>query len=153
MLTQRLEQLGVKTNLSEITEGDVTAMAQQAELAKVRVQNAKTYVRAAKSMLGSVAKAAKVESDFYKDADAKIREADKHRLATHQTKLRHMVHVARANAQREGMDQLAEHEGGLAVQLEQAKTQRKMIEVGMRYRLPEPKRQGLLGFFRNGKSR
>ena len=149
MLTQRLQQHGVITDLSQVSPDQVAAMAQRAEQAKQQAQYAVVYSRAVKSVLSSLVKATRSQADLYKAADEKLREVDKHKLSMLKSELGHDAHVAKMAAQGESERQVAMAKKASVVEVEQARLQGRLIALGIKHRqrlrAARGKRQGLLG--------
>lgn len=152
MLSQLLSQLGVETDLGKVTGEDVAAMVGKAETAKAQVQNATTYARAVKSMLRSTVKLAKVRADLYETAHEQLKEMDGHRLTALKSELDHDIHMHQVKAKADGARQVAGARSVSVVQVEQAKTQQRIIAIAAKHRkaiaAAQPKRQGLLRMFR-----
>ena len=152
MLTQRLSQLGVTTDLTKVGPDDVAQMASRAEQAKAQAQYAVVYGRAVKSVLSSLVKVTKSQADLYKSADEKLREVDKHKLAILKSELGHETHMTKMQAMGESERQIAQAQKASVVEVEQAKLHGRLIQIGLKHRqrlqAARPKRQGLLSFFR-----
>ena len=149
MLDQRLQQLGVITDLTNVKPEDVMAMAQSAELAKAQAQYATVYARAVKSRLRSISKTVKTQADLYKTADEQLREIDKQKLQMLKSSLGHQGHMTTMEAKAETVKQLSQAKAASDVEVEQTKRQRLLIELGRKHhkRLQGGKQKGLRRLF------
>lgn len=154
MLTQRLAQHGVITDLSQVRPDDVTAMAARAEEAKLQAQYAKVYARGVRSLLKSVVKVANAQASMYKDADKGLRDMDRAKLDGLKAELGHRVHASDMQAKAESAQTLAQAKQASVVELEHARLNGRLVQLGITHRKAllaargQKKSQGLLGFFR-----
>lgn len=148
MLSQRLSQHGVITDLTQVGSDDVASMASRAESAKQQAQYATAYARTVKSALKSMVKIAKTQADLYKDAHGALKEVDGHKLAAYRTELAHQTHMVRMEAKRQGVELEAKAKQASVVEIEQAKTQGRLLKIGYEHqralKAATPKRKGLL---------
>ena len=147
MLTQRLAQHGVITDLTKVGPEDVATMASRAESAKQQAQYATVYARAVKSVLRSLVKVNKSQADLYSAADSSLRDVDKHKLSMLKSELGHQTHITKTQARSEAEQHLAEAKQASVVEIEKAKLAGRLIQIGINHRAAlkaaQPKRQGL----------
>ena len=122
MLTNRLAQHGVITDLTTVGADDVATMANRAELAKQQAQYAVSYTRAVKSVLKSLVKVNKTQADLYKDAHGALKEIDQHKFSMLRSELQHQTHMTGMQAKTEGERTIAQAKQASVVEVEQAKS-------------------------------
>lgn len=149
MLTQRLQQHGVITDLTKVGASDIESMAKQAELCKQQSQMAVVYARAAKSALKSMGKTLKTQADLYKDANQQLKAMDSHRLNMLKSELDYETHMVASQAKSQSEQALAQAKQKSVAEVEQAKLNGRLIALGIKHRqqlqAARGKRKGLLG--------
>lgn len=152
MLSNRLTQHGVKTDLSNLGPDDIASMVGRAETTKEQAKNATVYVRAAKVWLKSWVKIKANEVDLHKSANDALKEVDRHQLSIFKSNLDHQTHAAKMQAKADGAERVATAKTMSVVEIEQARTHYQLISMAAKHRAAiaaaRPKRQGLLGIFR-----
>ncbi|MGD1852753.1 MAG: hypothetical protein ACFB2W_00740 [Leptolyngbyaceae cyanobacterium] len=149
MLTQRLQQHGVITDLTEVGPSDVAQMANRAEQAKQQAQYATVYSRAAKSVFKSLVKVKAAQAKLYQSAHESLKEADRHTLSALKADLNHGVHAVKMQAKADGERQVAEAKKVSVQEIEQARAYGRLIQLGAQHRqalkAAQPKRRKLFG--------
>ena len=147
MLTQRLSQHGVITDLTTVGPDDIATVASRAEEAKQQSQYAVVYARAVKSILKSLVKTTKTQAGLYESAHDSLKQVDQYKLDMLKTELAHQTHMVRMQAKSQGEQQVAAAKQASAVEIEQVKTHNRLLKVGFAHqralKASGPKRRGL----------